>query len=125
MNSILTFNSLTATVRADLVWTPQTGWRVEGGALSGLAGAEGRNALDQMSLFLNDTWSLGRLTVTGGVRWDRYNGWLPEQLQLALRILPVTHAGNIWRRTRTPPAPHYVPGRRHDGRRQHVRRRRR
>ena len=40
---------LSATVRADLVWTPQTGWRVEGGALSGLAGAEGRNALDQMN----------------------------------------------------------------------------
>src|SRR3954468_19964734 len=35
--------------RADLVWTKQTGWRVEGGALSGLAGAEGRNALDQMN----------------------------------------------------------------------------
>jgi outer membrane protein assembly factor BamD len=40
---------LTSTTRADLVWTPQTGWRVEGGALSGLAGAEGRNALDQMN----------------------------------------------------------------------------
>jgi outer membrane protein assembly factor BamD len=40
---------LTATLRADLVWTAQTGWRVEGGALSGLAGAEGRNALDQMN----------------------------------------------------------------------------
>jgi outer membrane protein assembly factor BamD len=40
---------LTSAVRADLVWTPQTGWRVEGGALSGLAGAEGRNALDQMN----------------------------------------------------------------------------
>jgi outer membrane protein assembly factor BamD len=38
-----------AELRADLVWTPQTGWRVEGGALSGLAGAEGRNALDQMN----------------------------------------------------------------------------
>jgi outer membrane protein assembly factor BamD len=38
-----------STLRADLVWTPQTGWRVEGGALSGLAGAEGRNALDQMN----------------------------------------------------------------------------
>ena len=35
--------------RADLVWTRETGWRVEGGALSGLAGAEGRNALDQMN----------------------------------------------------------------------------
>src|SRR5947208_3807211 len=40
---------LTASARADLVWSRQTGWRVEGGALSGLAGAEGRNALDQMN----------------------------------------------------------------------------
>src|SRR5687768_17268779 len=40
---------LTTAARADLVWTPQTGWRVEGGALSGLAGAEGRNALEQMN----------------------------------------------------------------------------
>jgi outer membrane protein assembly factor BamD len=40
---------LLSTARADLVWTRQTGWRVEGGALSGLAGAEGRNALDQMN----------------------------------------------------------------------------
>jgi outer membrane protein assembly factor BamD len=35
--------------RADLVWTKETGWSVEGGALAGLAGAEGRNALDQMN----------------------------------------------------------------------------
>lgn len=40
---------LTATARADLVWSPQTGWRLEGGALSGLAGTEGRNALEQMN----------------------------------------------------------------------------
>jgi outer membrane protein assembly factor BamD len=40
---------LSSVARADLVWSPQTGWRVEGGALSGLAGAEGRNALDQMN----------------------------------------------------------------------------
>ena len=43
------FCLLAAVSRADLVWTPQTGWRIEGGALSGLAGAEGRNALDQMN----------------------------------------------------------------------------
>src|SRR3954464_6202008 len=43
------FSLLTTTLRADLVWTKETGWRVEGGALSGLAGAEGRNALDQMN----------------------------------------------------------------------------
>lgn len=40
---------LTAIARADLVWNPQTGWSLDGGALSGLAGAEGRNALDQMN----------------------------------------------------------------------------
>ncbi len=40
---------LTVTARADLVWTKGSGWRVEGGALSGLAGAEGRTALDQMN----------------------------------------------------------------------------
>ncbi len=40
---------LSPALRADLVWTKQTGWRIEGGALSGLAGAEGRNALDQMN----------------------------------------------------------------------------
>ena len=47
----LTFGCLilASFARADLVWTKQTGWRVEGGALSGLAGAEGRNALDQMN----------------------------------------------------------------------------
>ena len=35
--------------RADLVWSPGTGWRIEGGALSGLAGPQGRNALDVMN----------------------------------------------------------------------------
>jgi outer membrane protein assembly factor BamD len=40
---------LAAVARADLVWSPATGWRVEGGALSGLAGPQGRNALDTMN----------------------------------------------------------------------------
>ena len=35
--------------RADLVWSRETGWRVEGGTLSGLAGPEGRKALDLMN----------------------------------------------------------------------------
>jgi outer membrane protein assembly factor BamD len=36
--------------RADLVWTPQTGWQLEGGALAtGLAETEGRNAIDLMN----------------------------------------------------------------------------
>ena len=40
---------LSSVLRADLVWSKETGWRVEGGALSGLTGTEGRNALDQMN----------------------------------------------------------------------------
>src|SRR5579884_3388455 len=34
---------------ADLVWTPQNGWQIEGGVLSGLAGEEGRNAVAMMN----------------------------------------------------------------------------
>jgi len=36
-------------LRADLTWTPNTGWKVEGGALSGLTGASGRTALNLMN----------------------------------------------------------------------------
>jgi outer membrane protein assembly factor BamD len=46
---LLVFGLSTPGARADLVWSPQTGWRLEGGALSGLAGTEGRNALEQMN----------------------------------------------------------------------------
>lgn len=38
-----------ARLHADLVWTPGQGWRVEGGALAGLAGEDGRHALDLMN----------------------------------------------------------------------------
>ncbi|MSU64934.1 MAG: outer membrane protein assembly factor BamD [Opitutus sp.] len=40
---------LTSSARADLVWSAATGWRVDGGALSGLTGAEGNTALDLMN----------------------------------------------------------------------------
>jgi outer membrane protein assembly factor BamD len=40
---------LTTRARADLVWTPQEGWQLEGGALSGLAETEGHNAIDLMN----------------------------------------------------------------------------
>jgi outer membrane protein assembly factor BamD len=35
--------------RADLVWNPQSGWSIQGGALTGLVGADGQKALDQMN----------------------------------------------------------------------------
>ncbi|HSY54620.1 MAG TPA: outer membrane protein assembly factor BamD [Opitutaceae bacterium] len=40
---------LAGPARADLVWTPQDGWQLEGGSLSGLAQTEGRNAIDLMN----------------------------------------------------------------------------
>lgn len=43
------FLVLASTGRAELVWTPDGGWRVEGGVLSGLVGEDGRRAVDQMN----------------------------------------------------------------------------
>ena len=43
------FVALSANMRAELVWTPGEGWRIEGGALSGLVGADARNALEIMN----------------------------------------------------------------------------
>jgi hypothetical protein len=48
------------------------------------------NKLDQQDLFVNDTWSMGRMTLNFGVRWDRYHGWMPEQQQIAFAIGPVS-----------------------------------
>ena len=50
------------------------------------------NKLDQQDLFLNDTWAMGRVTLTLGARWDRYRGWMPENEQLAYAIGPVNVA---------------------------------
>ena len=49
-----------------------------------------RAALDQIGLFLNDTWAFGRATVNAGMRYDRYRGWLPEQQQLAASTGPIS-----------------------------------
>jgi hypothetical protein len=48
------------------------------------------SALDVASLFINDTWAAGRMTINAGVRYDRYKGWLPEQQQLAFTIGPAS-----------------------------------
>lgn len=45
----LTFFLFGSVARADLVWSPQAGWRVEGGVLSGLLGEDGRKATDLMN----------------------------------------------------------------------------
>jgi hypothetical protein len=41
------------------------------------------NNLNVFGAFINDTWSLGRLTLNLGARWDRYNNFTPEQRQYA------------------------------------------
>jgi hypothetical protein len=46
------------------------------------------SALNVGALFINDTWSMGRMTINGGLRFDRYAGWLPEQEQLAFSLGP-------------------------------------
>ena len=40
---------LPARLAADLVWTPEGGWKIEGGIISGLSGEDSRNALDYMN----------------------------------------------------------------------------
>jgi hypothetical protein len=48
------------------------------------------SALDVQSFFITDTFSAGRLTLSGGLRYDRYQSYLPEQTQLAATVGPVT-----------------------------------
>jgi hypothetical protein len=38
-----------------------------------------QNALATTSLFVTDTWSINRLTLNLGARFDRYRAWLPTQ----------------------------------------------
>ena len=38
-----------------------------------------RSALDVLAIFAQDTYSVKRLTLTGGLRWERLEGYLPEQ----------------------------------------------
>jgi hypothetical protein len=59
-------------------------------------GLTARAALDHAGVFVNDTWAVGRFTVIGGLRLDRYRGWLPEQHQLAASVGPVSVAAKTF-----------------------------
>ena len=48
------------------------------------------NKLDQQDAFINDAWTMGRVTLNLGARWDRYRAWMPEQRQLAFTNGPVS-----------------------------------
>ncbi len=39
--------------------------------------------LNTLDAFITDQWSIGRLTMNLGVRWDHYDAFTPEQRQLA------------------------------------------
>ena len=45
----------------------------------GISGTSSQNALAQTSFFVTDTWTINRLTLNVGARFDRYRVWLPEQ----------------------------------------------
>ena len=51
-----------------------------------------QNALATTSLFLTDTWTVNRLTMNIGARFDRYRVWLPEQSFTAGRFVPTATA---------------------------------
>ena len=65
-----------------------------------------KNVAQVLGLFLQDSWSINRLTLNVGVRWDRYVGTLPEQSApdnrfIAARTVPETEVLNqniaVWR----------------------------
>jgi hypothetical protein len=46
------------------------------------------NALATTSFFVTDTWTINRLTLNLGARFDRYRPWLPEQIVPQSRFNP-------------------------------------
>ncbi len=47
-----------------------------------------KTAVDVTALYAQDSFSVQRLTVTAGVRWERLEGYLPEQSSPASRFFP-------------------------------------
>jgi hypothetical protein len=47
-----------------------------------------KTAVDVTALYAQDSYSIQRLTVTGGVRWERLEGYLPEQSSPSSRWFP-------------------------------------
>ena len=44
--------------------------------------------VDVTALFVQDSYQVGRMTLTGGIRWERVEGYLPEQSSPASRWFP-------------------------------------
>ncbi len=85
--------ALCATPRlaADLAWDPASGWQLEGGALSGLAGPQGRSALALMNKArrYEDSGSLHAAYKTYEAVARKYQGsvYAPEALYRAGKLL--------------------------------------
>jgi hypothetical protein len=47
-----------------------------------------KTAVDVFSLYAQDSYAIKRLTVTGGLRWERLEGYLPEQSSPPSRFFP-------------------------------------
>ncbi|MGH9347028.1 MAG: hypothetical protein ACRD26_07155, partial [Vicinamibacterales bacterium] len=47
-----------------------------------------RTAVDITALYFQDSYAIQRLTLTGGLRWERLEGYLPEQESPASRWFP-------------------------------------
>jgi hypothetical protein len=47
-----------------------------------------KTAVDVTALYAQNSYSINRLTVTGGVRWERLEGYLPEQSSPASQWFP-------------------------------------
>lgn len=47
-----------------------------------------KTAVDVTALYVQDSMAYKRLTVTAGVRWERLNGYLPEQSSPASKFFP-------------------------------------
>ena len=80
---------------ADLVWAPDSGWKVEGGALSGLTGPQGVLALDLMNKAkrAEDKGSRGSAIKTYEKIAKKYPGsvYAPEALYRAGKLLLERH----------------------------------
>ena len=77
--------------RADLVWGPDTGWKIEGGILSGLTGADGRDALILMNKAR--TAEEGRHYHTALKAYARVVKIYPNSIYAPEAYY---HTGNIW-----------------------------
>lgn len=47
-----------------------------------------KRAVMNTALFLQDTYSIGRFTAVGGVRWERVEGFIPEQTRPSSEYFP-------------------------------------